>query len=571
MQPLTPKSSIVMSLRHLHLPLAAASLVGTALVSFLIYKLLKPQQRRSRMDYSKKAVVVETIDVLETAMTRIIEDTSSFKVIGLDCEWCSERSGKRRPIALLQLATISGYSVLIRLCKLDNRSLPQSLRDLLANRSILKVGVAVLDDANHLLTDHHLPTRGCLDLRYVASRHMPRDLRSKFTGSLKNLADIFLNKTLDKSEDVRCGDWEADVMSTHQIRYGAQDVLVAVDIFLSILQGKFGALPDRADDNLWSQVASMCQGLLDVKYKTKATERKTNTNVLTEPIKTTTKTSNAYKPRQTQMYHNCRLIAPSGELLCTCHKQKAEWYIKKGIGELECEEPFTVRLKFEPSGMPGLDRAYYLQDKANMCVVCGSEDSYIRKNIVPHEYRRHFPEVNKKHTSHDVVLLCLACHQLSSSYDRIIRNQLTVEYNAPITNSTNARYREDPRRLKARSAAKALKRNTKVGKLPEQRVDELKRILSEFWNVEEVSVDIIDETLTLDVKCENEEFQGSHGEKVVNLVMKDQNGIEKFEKRWRQQFLETMKPKFMPALWSVHHRHTSVDSNEDNQGSIPPR
>ena len=69
-----------MSLRHLHLPLAAASLVGTALVSFLIYKLLKPQQRRSRMDYSKKAVVVETIDVLETAMTRIIEDTSSFKV-----------------------------------------------------------------------------------------------------------------------------------------------------------------------------------------------------------------------------------------------------------------------------------------------------------------------------------------------------------------------------------------------------------------------------------------------------------------------------------------------------------
>ena len=32
------------------------------------------------MDYSKDAVVVETIDVLETAMTRIIEDTSSFKV-----------------------------------------------------------------------------------------------------------------------------------------------------------------------------------------------------------------------------------------------------------------------------------------------------------------------------------------------------------------------------------------------------------------------------------------------------------------------------------------------------------
>ncbi|XP_071804434.1 uncharacterized protein [Asterias amurensis] len=53
-----------MSLRHL--PLAAASLVGTALVGFLIYKLLKPQQR-SRMDYSEDAVVVETIDASETS------------------------------------------------------------------------------------------------------------------------------------------------------------------------------------------------------------------------------------------------------------------------------------------------------------------------------------------------------------------------------------------------------------------------------------------------------------------------------------------------------------------------
>lgn len=174
--------------------------------------------------------------------------------------------------------------------------------------------------------------------------------------------------------------------------------------------------------------------------------------------------------------------------------------------------------------------------------------------------------MNKKHTSHDVVLLCLSCHQLSSSYDRIIRNQLTVEYNAPITNSTNARYREDPKRLKARSAAKALKRHMKLGQLPEQRVNELEKILSDFWNVEEASDAIIDETLDINVKCENEEFQGSHGEKVVTSLMKEQNGIQKFEKRWRQKFLETMKPQFMPALWSVHHRHITVESDVYDQG-----
>jgi hypothetical protein len=34
---------------------------------------------------------------------------------------------------------------------------------------------------------------------------------------------------------------------------------------------------------------------------------------------------------------------------------------------------------------------YYTQEKANHCVVCGSNGSYIRKNVVPREYRKHFP------------------------------------------------------------------------------------------------------------------------------------------------------------------------------------
>ena len=52
------------------------------------------------------------------------------------------------------------------------------------------------------------------------------------------------------------------------------------------------------------------------------------------------------------------------------------------------EDPLTVKLKFEPSGRPGKDREYYLTEKENKCVVCGREDGYIRKNVVPHEYRR---------------------------------------------------------------------------------------------------------------------------------------------------------------------------------------
>lgn len=55
---------------------------------------------------------------------------------------------------------------------------------------------------------------------------------------------------------------------------------------------------------------------------------------------------------------------------------------------LENEDPPVLRLLFEPSGKPNEDREYYLTEKENICVVCGRKDGYIRKNVVPHEYRK---------------------------------------------------------------------------------------------------------------------------------------------------------------------------------------
>lgn len=57
--------------------------------------------------------------------------------------------------------------------------------------------------------------------------------------------------------------------------------------------------------------------------------------------------------------------------------------------ELVCDDPPTVQLEFEPSGTPDDDRQYYLTEKENLCVVCGKGDSYIRKNVIPHEYRKY--------------------------------------------------------------------------------------------------------------------------------------------------------------------------------------
>lgn len=46
----------------------------------------------------------------------------------------------------------------------------------------------------------------------------------------------------------------------------------------------------------------------------------------------------------------------------------------------------------------------------------------------------------------------------------------------------------------------------------------------------------------------------AHGEKVV-AYFQTQNGgsLIELERIWRKHFLETMKPKFLPNLWSVEH------------------
>ena len=54
---------------------------------------------------------------------------------------------------------------------------------------------------------------------------------------------------------------------------------------------------------------------------------------------------------------------------------------------LQSEDPFIVRLLFEPSGRPDSQQDYYLTAKENLCVVCGKADSYIRFDFIIYPLR----------------------------------------------------------------------------------------------------------------------------------------------------------------------------------------
>ena len=43
------------------------------------------------------------------------------------------------------------------------------------------------------------------------------------------------------------------------------------------------------------------------------------------------KASRAYVPRKQPLYQNCRLLAPDDQLLATCDRKKAEWYLENDL------------------------------------------------------------------------------------------------------------------------------------------------------------------------------------------------------------------------------------------------
>ncbi len=79
---------------------------------------------------------------------------------------------------------------------------------------------------------------------------------------------------------------------------------------------------------------SLCQGVIDVKFKQQKLS-KTSKN-LENGVAPVVKRTSAYSVRKSRLYHNCRLLAPDGQLLSTMHRRKLEWYLERGLGSEWC-------------------------------------------------------------------------------------------------------------------------------------------------------------------------------------------------------------------------------------------
>lgn len=512
---------------------------------------------------SQKVWVVNTQQMWEQVFPHLYREAVKDGALGFDCEWVQVKR-LRRPVALLQLATSSGLCVLIRLCHLKRVTLP-GLKELLRDENVLKVGVGTLEDSHYLYQDYNFQVRGCIDLRHLVLLKQGVDGgEGSHNLGLSALAQTFLNQTLDKDWRVRASDWEADSLTKRQEKYAANDALVGIQV-LMVLVGELWGKMERPTSlllpfllpTLWhfyfaKAIRHTCQAYTDRKFSTKnqdtvnrtsGSQPKAAPRRRKEDLQVTT--------RKGPLYYNCQLLAPDNKPLCTIDPKKARWYVDKGLGHLISEEPLIVRLNFEPTGRPQAEREdgeFYLQERLNVCVVCGEKDSYIRKSVVPHEYRKHFPALLKHHQNHDVLLLCFPCHRQSNILDAQLRGKMGKEFQAPVGNDPEAKDIIDTSCKSVRNAARALLRHR--GSLPEARALEYQQTLQQFFGCEAVTEEQMEEAANMEVKVYKNNQQ-EHGQAVVEAYKKV--GLSKLEQRWRQYFLDTMNPRFLPECWSVTH------------------
>lgn len=236
-------------------------------------------------------------------------------------------------------------------------------------------------------------------------------------------------------------------------------------------------------------------------------------------------------------YGNYKVLGTKGQLMFRCDSKKVNWYLKRGLAKSLDET--TIQLLFEPNGPGHVGDVFYLSEKNNACVVCGSHEQLTRHHVVPHCYRKFFPDELKSHSSHDILVMCVDCHEKYEACALDLRYEIAEEYGMPIAGILNV----DQPALQARKAAYALKEYR--DKMPADRIEHLTSMLRSYYNKENVTEEDIASAAALEaVDYDNYIY---HGQYVASKIQ----DFEAFVKRWRNHFVTTMEPQHLPPGWNA--------------------
>lgn len=241
------------------------------------------------------------------------------------------------------------------------------------------------------------------------------------------------------------------------------------------------------------------------------------------------------------IYGNYQVLSPEGILMFRCNYKKANWYLSRDLAEVVYKEPVTIKLKFKPQGLGNHNKIFGLTEMKNICVNCGKTSELNRHHVVPYCYRRYFPINIKSHNFHDVLSLCVECHEKYERQADKLKESLSIKYDAPINGETI--YNKDL--IKYSKMAMTLLKDD-LSRIPKDRLDFLKKSLKSYFNIKRLSNKRIEDISNIKSTITSR----THGSVVISKV----SDIQSFVEMWREHFIRNNNCKYLPKNWSIENK-----------------
>lgn len=175
-----------------------------------------------RFAFDGKIYVIQSEAEAERAVTVLRQSP----ILGIDTETRPTfRKGESHKVALLQVAN----EQMCFLFRLNIMGFPPCLSNLLADKSVLKIGLSLHDDFLMLSRrDETFKAAGYIDLQNYVKQMGIEDL------SLQKLYANVFHKRISKS--ARLSNWEADSLSESQRVYAATDAYTCIQLYKELKQ-----------------------------------------------------------------------------------------------------------------------------------------------------------------------------------------------------------------------------------------------------------------------------------------------------------------------------------------------
>ena len=261
------------------------------------------------------------------------------------------------------------------------------------------------------------------------------------------------------------------------------------------------------------------------------------------------------------MFDSVLVLDPDGVGMFRTSLRHALWYLENNLAEKIDET--TYKLLFKPGGPGHRGDPFYLSERKNICVVCGTSENLNRHHMVPRCYRRYFPDMHQRrsrvayggdkskdkgsrHWFYDIMALCKPCHRAYEPKAYVLKEKLADEVGITMGGLWNINGKRVNQRV-ASSIRTLIKHHDEIPNTEDGKI--------KLWRAVHECLPNINTIKDLEVFYESvnryPDIQPS--KKVVETLETDRD-FDDFYIMWRRHFIETMNPKHMPEHWDADRR-----------------